>query len=166
MMKVILTQDVEHVGMIGSVHIVRDGFARNYLIPKKLAIPATPGELKQAAQRQAAVDRRIAKEEAALQGLADRIDGQSLTFYARVGREGRLFGSITASDIADKLTDQIGEEVDRRRVVLPEPLRHIGEHTVQIHLVGRLYPTVKVTIVAENAAELEAEEAADGESEE
>lgn len=158
MMKVILTADVEHLGVGGTVHTVRDGFARNYLIPKKLAIPATPGALKQAAERQAAADRRIAKQEAALQGLAERIDGQALTFYARVGREGRLFGSITAGDIADKLSSQVGEEIDRRRVVLPEPLRHIGEHTVQIHLVGRLYPAIKVTIVAENAEELEDEE--------
>jgi large subunit ribosomal protein L9 len=161
MMKIILTADVEHVGDAGTVHIVRDGFARNYLLPKKLAIPATPGALKQAAERQAAVDRRIQKQEVALQGLADRIQGQALTFYARVGREGRLFGSITATDIADKLTSQVGEEIDRRRVVLPEPLRHIGDHTVQVHLVGKLYPTITVTILAENADELEAEAAAD-----
>jgi large subunit ribosomal protein L9 len=161
MMKIILTQDVEHLGSSGTVHIVRDGFARNYLLPKKLAIPATPGALKQAAERQAAAQRRIAKQELEQQGLAARIEGQTLTFYARVGREGRLFGSITAGDIADKLGAQLGETIDRRRVQLTEPIRSIGEHTVHVHLVGRLNPAVKVVVEAENAAELEDEEPAD-----
>lgn len=161
MMKVILIQDVEHLGSRDTVHIVRDGFARNYLLPKKLAIPATPGALKQAAERQAAAQRRIAKQELEQQSLAARIEGQTLTFYARVGREGRLFGSITAGDIADKLSAQLGEEIDRRRVQLTEPIRSIGEHTVHVHLVGRLNPAVKVVVEAENAAELEEEGPAD-----
>jgi large subunit ribosomal protein L9 len=160
MMKIILTQDVEHLGANGTVHNVRDGFARNYLLPQKLAILATPGALKQAAERQAAQERRIAKQEAELQGLAARIDGQTLTFYARVGREGRLFGSITAGDIASKLTGVVGEEIDRRRVQLSDPIRSIGEHTVHVHLVGRLNPAVKIIVEAENAGELEDEETA------
>lgn len=158
-MKIILTQDVEHLGAAGSVQSVRDGFARNYLLPKRLAIPATPGALKQAAERQAAVDRRIAKQEASLQGLADRIEGQVLTFQARVGREGRLFGSITAGDIAERLSSRIGEAVDRRQVVLSDPIRSIGEHTVHVHLVGRLNPAVKI-VVEGDTDEAEAEPAA------
>jgi large subunit ribosomal protein L9 len=161
MMKIVLTQDVEHLGANGAVVTVRDGYARNYLLPQKMAILATPGALKQAAERQAAAQRRIVKEEAALQGLATRIDGQSLTFFARVGREGRLFGSITAGDIASKLSSQVGEEIDRRRVQLADPIRSIGEHTVHVHLVGRLNPAVKILVEAENAAELEAEAAAE-----
>jgi large subunit ribosomal protein L9 len=163
MIKVILSQDVEHLGAAGSVQIVRDGFARNYLLPKKLAVLATPGALKQAEERLVAAQRRIAKQEAELQDLATRIDGQTLHFFARVGREGRLFGSITAGDIADRLSSQLGEEIDRRRVVLTDPIRSIGEHTVSVHLVGRLNPTIKVMVEAENQAELDAaaEEAAE-----
>lgn len=159
MIKIILSQDVEHLGVAGSVQTVRDGFARNYLLPKKLAVLATPGALKQAEERLAAVQRRVAKQEAELQGLAARIDGQTLHFFARVGREGRLFGSITAGDIAARLTSQVGEEIDRRRVVLTDPIRSIGEHTVSVHLVGRLNPSIKVMVEAENQAELDQEAA-------
>ncbi len=149
MMKIILTQDVEHLGSAGSIQTVRDGYARNYLLPKKLAVLATPGALKQAEERQAAVDRRLAKQEALLQGLAQRIEGQTLHFTARVGREGRLFGSITAGDIATRLSALIGEEIDRRRVVLDEPIRSIGRHPVHVHLVGRLNPAVTVVVEGE-----------------
>ena len=149
MMKIILTQDVEHLGIAGSIQTVRDGYARNYLLPKKLAVLATPGALKQAEERQAAVDRRLAKQEALLQGLAQRIEGQTLHFTARVGREGRLFGSITAGDIATRLSALIGEEIDRRRVVLDEPIRSIGRHPVHVHLVGRLNPAVTIVVEGE-----------------
>lgn len=153
MMKIILTQDVEHLGAAGSVQTVKDGFARNYLLPKKLAILATPGALKQAAERQAAAERRLVKQEAQMQGLAGRIQGQVIRFSARVGREGRLFGSITAGDIATKLSAQIGEEVDRRTVRLDDPIRSIGEHTVHVHLVGRLNPAVTVVVEGEESEE-------------
>jgi large subunit ribosomal protein L9 len=158
MMKVILTQDVEHLGSSGSIQTVRDGFARNYLLPQKLAILATPGALKQAEERQAAMQRRVAKQEAAMQGLADRIQGQVVRFYARVGREGRLFGSITAGDIATKLTSQVGEEIDRRRVALTDPIRSIGEHTVHVHLVGRLNPAITVFVENEGGDEADEDE--------
>jgi large subunit ribosomal protein L9 len=153
MMKIILTQDVEHLGASGTVQTVRDGFARNYLLPKKLAILATPGALKQAAERQAAAERRIAKQEAELQGLASRIEGQVLSFQARVGREGRLFGSITAGDIAARLSSLVGDEIDRRRIALDEPIRSVGEHTVTVRLVGRLNPTIKVAVQGEGQEE-------------
>lgn len=149
MMKVILTQDVEHLGSAGSVQTVRDGYARNYLLPKKFAILATPGALKQAAERQAAVDRRVARQEAELRGLAERIQGQLIHFTARVGREGRLFGSITEGDIAQRLSERVGEEIDRRRVVLDEPIRSVGERAVTVHLVGRLNPTITVVVEGE-----------------
>lgn len=155
MMKIILTQDVEHLGTAGSVQTVRDGFARNYLLPKRLAVLATPGELKQAAERLAAVERKVVKQEAALKGMADKIEGQTLRFTARVGREGRLFGSITANDIAEKLSAQLREEIDRRQVVLADPIRSVGEHTVHVHLVGRLNPSVKVIVEGEEVEEAE-----------
>lgn len=160
MMRIILNEDVEHLGLAGTVQTVRDGFARNYLLPKKLAILATPGALKQAAERQASADRRMAKQEAEQQGLADRIQGQSVRFFARVGREGRLFGSVTAGDIAGKLSAQIGEEIDRRRVALTEPIRSVGEHSVAVHLVGRLNPTITVIVEGEGEPEVDDKETA------
>ena len=160
MMKIILTQDVEHLGTAGSVQTVRDGFARNYLLPKKLATLATPGALKQAAERQAAEQRKLVKLEAAQQGLANRIEGQVLRFFARVGREGRLFGSITAGDISAKLSAAVGEEIDRRRVALDDPIRSIGQHTVHVRLVGRLNPAVTVVVESDGVTPEEMEETA------
>lgn len=150
-MKIVLRQDVPKVGEKWAVVTVKDGFARNYLIPKGLAVQATEGELKHVADIQKVQDRKIARQEAQLQTLADRIDGQRLVFTARASADsGRLFGSVTASDIAEKLQQQIGEEVDRRRIVLDEPIRSTGEHTVTVHLVGRLRPQVTVTVEREH----------------
>jgi large subunit ribosomal protein L9 len=155
-MKIVMRQDVPKVGDAGTVQTVSNGYARNYLIPKGLAVVATSGELKMAAHNQAVKDRKTRRQEEQLQSLADRIDGQRLTFTARAGEGGRLFGSITASDVATQLAGQVSEEIDRRRVVLDEPLRTIGEHRVTVHLVGRLRPQVTVIIEREQVAENEA----------
>jgi len=173
-MKIILRQDVPKLGEAGTIHEVSNGYARNYLIPQGMAIVATPGEVKVAEHNLAVKARKVAKQEAQLQALADRIDGQTLRFTARAGEQGRLFGSITAGDIAAELAKAVGEEVDRRRVLLDEPLRTVGEHTVVVHLVGRLRPKVTVAVVGEledgttvaslptEAAEAPAAEAANG----
>ena len=147
--KVILTQDVEHLGAAGTVQTVKEGFARNYLLPKKLAEIATAGTIKQVQERQAAVEKRIRKQEDELRSLGDKIAATTLNFTARVGENGRLFGSITAQEIADALSRAVGEEVDRRKVALDEPIRSIGEHKVSVRLVGRLVPTVTVTVTGE-----------------
>lgn len=152
-MKIVLRQDVPQVGEAGSVQTVSNGYARNYLIPKGMAVVATSGELKMAAHNQAVKDRKIRRQEEQLQSLADKIDGRRLTFTARAGDQGRLFGSITASDVATALAGEISQEIDRRRVVLDEPLRTIGEHTVTVHLVGRLRPQVTVVIEREHVDE-------------
>ncbi|MGH2562563.1 MAG: 50S ribosomal protein L9, partial [Thermomicrobiales bacterium] len=145
-MKIILRQDVEKLGEAGAVKTVSDGFARNYLIPKGLAILATPGELKVVEHNQKVQDRKIERQEQAQRSLADRIEGQKLTFNARAGQEGRLFGSVTVSDIAERLSKIVGQEIDRRKVVLDEPIRATGEHSVAVHLVGRLRPHVTVIV--------------------
>jgi large subunit ribosomal protein L9 len=147
-MRIILRKDVENVGEAGTVQTVSDGYARNYLIPKGLAVLATPGELKVVAENQRVKELKIARQERELQSLADRIDGQRLTFEARAGEHGRLYGSITAGDIAEKLTTAVGQEIDRRKIVLEEPIRTIGEHTVSVHLVGKLRPHVTVVVSA------------------
>ena len=149
-MKIVLREDVAQLGSKWDIVTVKNGYARNYLIPKGFAVLATDGEVKQVAEIQRVQARKIAKQEAQLQSLADKINGQKLTFTARASAEtGRLFGSVTASDIAEKLQEQVGEEVDRRRVVLTEAIRSTGDHTVTVHLVGRLRPTITVTVEAE-----------------
>jgi large subunit ribosomal protein L9 len=157
-MKIVLREDVPQLGAKWDVVTVKDGFARNYLIPKGFAVLATDGELKQVAEIQRVQSRKIAKQEAQLQALSDKIDGQKLTFTARASAEtGRLFGSVTAADIAERLGAQVGEEIDRRKVVLAEAIRSTGDHSVTVHLVGRLRPTVTVTVVGEEVAGDEAE---------
>lgn len=148
-MKVILVSDVEHLGSAGTLHDVKPGFARNYLIPRGLASFATAGAMKQATERQAAEQRRIAKQEQEMQSLADRISGLRLEFTARVGAQGRLFGSITSADIASRLSEATGQEIDRRKVDLPQGLHEVGEFQVPVRLVGRLAPLVTVAVRAE-----------------
>lgn len=161
-MKVVLRQDVPKLGEAGTVQDVSGGYARNYLVPQGLAVYASEGELKMAAHNLAVKERKVARQEEQLRSLAEKIEGQSLTFEARAGEGGRLFGSITASDIAEQLQQKIGEEIDRRKVQLDEPIRSVGEHNVAVHLVGRLRPTVKVTVNAEAGSETE--ETTEGES--
>jgi large subunit ribosomal protein L9 len=146
MMKVILRKDVEKLGEAGSLATVKNGYARNYLIPQGLAIAATPGELKLWEHNQAVRARKVERQERELQSFADKISQVRLTFEARAGEQGRLFGSVTSADIADKLSQQIGEEIDRRKVVLSEPIRTAGDHTVTINVVGKLRPQITVTV--------------------
>lgn len=153
-MKIVLREDVPQLGVKWDIVTVKNGFARNYLIPKGYAVLATDGEVKQVAEIQRVQARKVAKQEAQQQALADRIDGQKLTFTARASAEtGRLFGSVTAGDIAEKLQAAVGEEIDRRKVVLSEAIRSTGDHTVTVHLVGRLRPTITVTVEAEHVEE-------------
>lgn len=145
-MKIILTQDVSKLGATGTVQDVKPGFARNYLIPQGMAVVATRGTIKQVEERQAAEARRVAKLEEQLKGLSERLHGMRVQIEARVGEQGRLFGSVTSSDVAEKLTELVGEEIDRRKVDLDEPIRTVGEHAVTIRLVGRLQPVVNVVV--------------------
>jgi large subunit ribosomal protein L9 len=148
-MKVILLRDVPNVGKAGTIQSVSDGFARNYLIPQRLAEPATPDRVAVAQARLAAQRRRIERAEQALRDLAQRLEGFRVVIPARVGESGRLYGSITGRDIAERLSQLVGHEIDRRAVELEEPIRSLGEHRVPIHLVGSLRPTVIVEVVPE-----------------
>jgi large subunit ribosomal protein L9 len=152
-MKIILRKDVPKLGEAGTVHTVANGYARNYLIPQGMAILATPGELKVVATNQKVADRKIARQEEQLQSLADKISGQRLTFTANTGEQGRLYGSITAGDIADELSKAVGSEIDRRKVALEDPIRSVGEHTITVHLVGKLRPQVTVIVVSDKVDE-------------
>jgi large subunit ribosomal protein L9 len=147
-MKVVLLQDVPKVGNAGSIQSVSDGFARNYLIPQGLAEMATPGRIKVAEQRIQAEERRVEREEQAQQSVADQINGLRIPIEARVGGQGRLYGSITAQDIAEALSNKIGTEIDRRKVLLEEPIRSVGEYQVTVHLVGKLRPAFTLVVTS------------------
>ena len=145
-MKVLLTQDVEKLGHAGDVKEVSGGYGRNYLLPKGFAVLATKGQIKQAEERHAAQQKRLQAARKDAEALAARISGQTLRFTARVGELDRLYGSITSADIADKLKDQTGVEVDRRRIDLDEPIKRIGIYPIKIQLVPGLEPLVNVVV--------------------
>lgn len=162
-MKIILTQDVEKLGNAGTLQEVKPGYARNYLIPQGMAVLATAGMVKQVNERQAADQRRIAKQEVAMQSLADRINGMRLTFTARAGETGRLYGSVTNAEIAERLSQELGEEIDRRKIEVPGGIHEVGEFPVIVNLVGRLKPQVTAVVVAEGVEEEEGAQEASAE---
>lgn len=166
-MKVVLTQDVPKLGDSGTIQTVKDGFARNYLIPHGMAAMATPGMIKQVEERQAAEAKRVAKLEDEMRDLSNRIDATRLEIEARVGEQGRLYGSITSSDVAERLSEAVGEEVDRRKVEMDEPIRSVGDYEIPVRLIGKLVPTVKVHVFDPDAPALSAttEESESDESE-
>jgi large subunit ribosomal protein L9 len=163
-MKVVLLEEVHGLGEPGTVKEVKNGYARNFLIPRKLAAPATPAALKQVQRLQAAHELRLAKLEAEAAAFAARIQGQELVFRVRAGEEGRLYGSVTSGDIAEMLARQLEEEVDRRRVVLESPIQRLGEYEVPVRLSGNHSPVVKVRVESETAEAQPASTAAPAEA--
>ena len=141
-MKVILLQDIPNTGQAGQIREVANGYARNYLIPKGIAAPANPEYLQKLTTiRQASAERRV-REQADWEEVAKGIDGTTITLSARAGTEGRLFGSVTSSHIAQALSQATGHEVDRRGILLPRSIRDIGSFAVPV----RLYQGVEVSI--------------------
>lgn len=148
-MEVILKDDVPSLGHRGEVVTVKDGYARNYLFPRKLALPATPGNRKQVEQEKAAHARREAKEQSDADALAAMLAQVSLTIPAKAGESDQLFGSITAMDIAEALALK-GYTIDKRRVVLEEPIKTIGEYDVSLRLHREVTASVKVNVIRES----------------
>ena len=147
-MEVILREDVEKVGSRGSVVKVADGYARNFLLPKRLAVPATQANRKIVEQEREAHLRREAKAKTDAEDLAKLMSNVTLTFRQRVGENNQLFGSVTAKDIADALEAQ-RYHIDRRRVQLDEPIRTLGEHTVTLRLHRDVPAEIKVIVEPE-----------------
>ncbi len=147
-MKVLLIKDVYKLGRAGDVKRVADGYGRNYLIPQGLAVLATEGALKQAERirQKAAAQRAILNEEMA--SVAERLQGITLTFAARAGETGKLYGSITAQDVAEALQKKIGYAIKRQMLEM-QPLRTLGEHTVRVRLTMDLIPEVRVIVYRE-----------------
>ncbi len=151
-MKVLLLQDVKTVGRSGEVKEVAEGYFRNYLSPRGLATPATESALKRATQDREAQARRQARVVAENRTLADQINQTQLTFRAKVGEQHRLYGAITAADVAEELAKQIDHPVDKRHVELEEPIRHLGTYKVPIHLAQGVEPKVTVVVEQEEKA--------------
>jgi len=147
-MEVILKEDVNKLGSRGDVVRVAEGYGRNYLLPRKLAIEATTNNKSVIEQMKAAAVRRSAKEKSQAEELAKQFDGVSVNFSRRAGEQDQLFGSVTSGDIADSL-EKKGFNVDRRKVQLHEPLRTLGEFTVPIKLHKDVTTHLKVVIEKE-----------------
>ncbi len=159
-MEVLLLQDVETLGQAGDIKRVADGYARNYLIPRQLAVLATPGAIKQAKTRRQATARREVKELDEAKALAERLDGVTVSFMARAGETDRLYGSITNVAIAQALEKKTGQEVDRRKIELEEPLKELGTHAVTVKLAAEAEAKVTVVIEREEDAAKQEEDAA------
>ena len=144
-MKVVLRADVSRVGNKGDVLDVSDGYARNYLVPRGLALQASAGVVDQAAAMRRSRDVRDARERASAEEVARALVPQVVHIKARAGGGGRLFGSVTTSDVADAVREQTGVELDRRRLHLDEPIREVGTHRVT----ARLHAEVEFPVTVE-----------------
>jgi large subunit ribosomal protein L9 len=152
-MKIILSEDVDKIGQRGDVVSVADGFARNYLVPKGLAMVASKGALKQAEMMQRARAEKEAKAREEATARAEKLQAQPVYISARAGEDGRLFGSVTKSDVARGLADQLGEEVDRHAITLEDPIRTLGSHHVEIPLDAGVNATITVEVIAHEEGE-------------
>jgi large subunit ribosomal protein L9 len=156
-MEVILKEDVDNLGHRGDVVKVAEGYGRNFLLPRKLAMQATDANKAVIEQMKSSAARRSASEKAVAEALVAKLEPVSLSFTRKSGEEGRLFGSVTSADIATELAAN-GFEIDRRKIQLPEPLKSVGDFTVAVKLHREVSAHVKVKIVAE-AVEADAAEA-------
>lgn len=147
-MQVILREDVEKLGKIGDLVKVADGYARNYLVPMKKAIEATPKNVNAMEHARKMVSDRIRKMKKSAAAEAEQMKGLTVTIKAKVGEEGKLFGSVTSMDIADAVKAQ-GIELDKRKISLEEPLKRIGEYTVPVKLHADVHVDIKVNVIAE-----------------
>lgn len=145
-MEIILRQGVENLGKPGDVVSVRAGYARNYLLPRGLAYEATPGNLKRIAQERTRLEAAENARREAAQGIATTLEQVSLTFSARVGEEGKLFGSVTAADIHQQLEAQ-GVHVERRQIDLHEPIKALGVYKVPVRLHADVKPEIRVWVI-------------------
>jgi large subunit ribosomal protein L9 len=146
-MKVVLRADVEHLGQKGDLVDVADGYARNFLVPRGLALRATSGIQKQADAMRRNRDARDRRDREAAQAIADQLT-PTITIQARAGEGGRLFGSVTSSDIAAAVHAQIGIEVDRRHIALDEPLKELGVSDLAVRLHPEVTATLRVEVVS------------------
>ena len=147
-MEVILREHVENVGRRGEIVKVADGYARNYLLPRKLALPVTAGNRKHVERERVKFDAREAEEKHAAEAVAARLAAAEVSIARRVGETDALYGSVTTADIADALKAQ-GIEIDRRKLQLADPIKRIGEFEIPVKLHREVATTLKVKVVSE-----------------
>ena len=145
-MEVILRQAIENLGHTGDIVKVSPGYARNFLLPRGLAYEATPGNKKKLEQERARLEAAENDRRTAAQGVATQLEAVSLTFSARVGEEGKLFGSVTSADIAQQLEAQ-GIHIEKRQIDLHEPIRTLGVYRVPVRLHADVKPEIKVWVI-------------------
>lgn len=148
-MKVILKQDIRALGRKGDIKEVADGYGRNYLIPKNLAMEANPANIKLLNDQKASIVRRELQDEAEAKELASKLKDLVITFTAKTGEGGRLFGSITAKDIADEIQKKTHYELDKRKLVIDDAIKNTGDYPVKIHLYKEISATITVKVVQE-----------------
>jgi len=149
-MEVILREHVEHLGQRGEIVKVSDGYARNYLLPRKLALKATEGNRKHVERERKIMETRETQEKQQAEAIAARLTALEIAIARRVGDTEQLYGSVTAADIAEFLKTK-GFEIDRRKLILPEPIKAVGEHTVPLKLHREVTVPLKVQVVKEGA---------------
>jgi large subunit ribosomal protein L9 len=160
-MEVILREHVDNLGRRGEIVKVADGYARNYLLPRKLALPVTPGNLKHIERERTRFEAREAVERQDAEAVATRLAGFEITITRKVGETEALYGSVTAADVAEKLAAH-NVDVDKRKIQLHEPIKHLGEYDVPIKLHREVVIPVKVKVVAEGAPEKAPDKAPSG----
>jgi large subunit ribosomal protein L9 len=145
-MKVLFKKDVPDVAKAGQVKEVADGYARNFLIPRGLAVAASAGALKQVSEIQAVAARHAADEQQSAQNLRQRLESQPIVIEAKAGSQGRLYGSVTAADVAGAIQKQIGTSVDRHNLEMPDHIRNIGSYQVSLRLHRAVTATVTIEV--------------------
>jgi len=155
-MEVILRQHVDSLGKRGEIVKVADGYARNYLLPRKLALPATEGNKRHVERERKLMDHREAEERAHAEAVATRLVAVEISIARRVGETDQLYGSVTASDIAEFIKER-GFDIDRRKLILPEPLKSLGEFDVPLKLHREVTVPLKVKVVREGGEQPPAE---------
>ncbi len=145
-MKLVLMKDVEKLGREGDVVEVKPGYARNYLLPKKLAVEATPANLKLAEKKR---EQRLKKEQEKIEkmkNLAEKLSGAKIVFYKKAGEKDRLFGSVTSKEIAEKIKEVYDVDIDKKNIYLEHPLKEIGNFEVEVHLYEDINTKIEVII--------------------
>ncbi len=147
-MKVILKEDVKKLGNMGQIVTVADGFARNYLVPRGLAVEASSKNMKSLEHAHKVIQEKAKKVKESLQDFADRLSKVTLVMKAKAGEEGKLFGSVTSMDIAEQLKNE-GIEIDKKKISLEEPIKRLGTYSVGIHLHSDIDAKITLQVIEE-----------------
>lgn len=148
-MKVILQQDVKNLGKAGEVKEVQDGYARNFLIPRSLAVEATKVNLKETEEKNISAQKKKEKEKQAAEALKDKVDGKTINIKVKTGGGDKLFGAVTAREIAETVQSEFGIKMDKKKIEISEPIKHLGVYSIKLKIHPSIQAEVKVIVEAE-----------------